>query len=351
MANNPPAAAGFTARTGTWQRRMLRFAKLVGLTVTDVRPGAALLSRSGNYRVDQLAEDRAYLVTNRRQGGQVRRHRLNEQAWLVAAETPDAAVVDVAKVGPRGWFVAERDTSTMADLHLETQTMKHLAAKHTAWLLRRFGVDCVIDVGANTGQFAQELRAHGFRGHIVSFEPVPDFVEQLEKLSADDDRWSVRQIALGSTEGTIPIRVQHSLSSALTATEYGRGRFVSLREFAGTEPIEVPLRRLDGMLDELLEPVVASGIERPRVFLKMDTQGFDLEVFRGLGDRVEELVGLQSEVALLLIYEQMPRMQEAIGTYEAAGFEITGLFPVTRERDGRVIEYDCMMVRPSALPA
>jgi hypothetical protein len=41
-------------------------------------------------------------------------------------------------------------------------------------------------------------------------------------------------------------------------------------------------------------------------------------------------------------------MPEALDTYEAAGFEVSGLFPVTREPDGRVIEYDCMMVRPEA---
>jgi hypothetical protein len=82
----------------------------------------------------------------------------------------------------------------------------------------------------------------------------------------------------------------------------------------------------------------------------MDTQGFDLEVFRGLGERAQDVVGLQSEVALLLIYEGMPRMPEALATYEAAGFEITGFFPITREPDGRVIEYDCVMVRASELP-
>jgi hypothetical protein len=85
-----------------------------------------------------------------------------------------------------------------------------------------------------------------------------------------------------------------------------------------------------------------------RLFLKMDTQGFDLEAFRGLGDRTSDIVAMQSEVALLPIYEGMPRMPEAVATYEAAGFEISGLYAVNREKDGRVIEYDCVMVRPDA---
>src|SRR5699024_4540372 len=88
-----------------------------------------------------------------------------------------------------------------------------------------------------------------------------------------------------------------------------------------------------------------------RLYLKMDTQGFDLEVFAGLGERSQDIVAMQSEVALLLIYQQMPRMPEAIATYEEAGFEISGLYPITRQPDGRVIEYDCVLVRADELPA
>ena len=63
------------------------------------------------------------------------------------------------------------------------------------------------------------------------------------------------------------------------------------------------MRRLDGLLDDLL-----AGIDDPRPYLKLDTQGFDLEAFAGLGERARDLVGMQSEVALLRIYEGMPRL-------------------------------------------
>ncbi|MFD1273501.1 hypothetical protein ACFQ51_22510 [Streptomyces kaempferi] len=60
---------------------------------------------------------------------------------------------------------------------------------------------------------------------------------------------------------------------------------------------------------------------------------------------------MQSEVAALRLYEGSPRMREAIATYEEAGFEITGMYPVTREETtGRVVEFDCVMVRADAVP-
>lgn len=134
-----------------------------------------------------------------------------------------------------------------------------------------------------------------------------------------------------------------TMSSALGPTEYGRQRY---KRFGKITTVDVPLRRLDGLLDE----ITPEELVDPRWYLKLDTQGFDLEAFAGLGDRVRQIVAMQSEMALLSIYEGMPRLPTALATYEAAGFEVSGMFPVTRERDtGRVLEFDCVLVRADAL--
>jgi FkbM family methyltransferase len=306
-------------------------ARVLGLTVTRLRPGLTVVA-SGK---DKAAIGRVKLGNN---------------TWIVGAVRGAGKRLDVARAGSRGWIVARRDASPQAEPLLEKQVMQLLGARHIAWLLEHYRVDCVLDVGANTGQYGQSLRRNGYQGHIVSFEPVPQFVEAVEKASADDDKWNVQPVGLGSVEGAVPIRVQRSFSSVLSSSDYGKRRFDTLREFADSEQIEVPVHRLDNVLDEVLAPIVASGVAHPRLYLKMDTQGFDLEVFRGLGDRVSDVVAMQSEIALLLIYDDMPRMPEALAAYEAAGFEITGLYPVSVEPDGRIIEYDCVMVRAEAFP-
>ena len=142
-----------------------------------------------------------------------------------------------------------------------------------------YGVDLVIDVGAHEGEYAQRLRSGGFEGEIVSFEPVPRAFEELEREGrAAMTDWTVHRLALGREDGTTTMNVVHgTLSSLLPATKFGAGRYPRLQE---PEQVEVEVRRLDRVLDETL-----GGLDGRRPFLKLDTQGFDLDVFAGAGRR------------------------------------------------------------------
>ena len=208
-------------------------------------------------------------------------------------------------------------------------------------LLDMYGVNCVIDVGAHAGQYGERLRAGGYTGRIVSFEPTPAGFARAGaggRRRSEVDRPPARARPRGRHGHDE--RRPGTLSSILPPTKFGAGRYPKLQQ---PEEIEVDVRRLDGMLDEALD-----GLKRPRLFLKLDTQGFDLDVFAGAGDRIGEFVGLQSEVALMEIYKGMPRMPEALAAYEEAGFEIAALYPVSRQtKTARVLEYDCVMVRAS----
>ena len=68
--------------------------------------------------------------------------------------------------------------------------------------MRLRGVDLVLDVGANRGQYATGLRMSGYQGRIVSFEPIPAAYEDLFCAHGPDDQWAGRQATVGAAAGS-----------------------------------------------------------------------------------------------------------------------------------------------------
>jgi FkbM family methyltransferase len=205
-------------------------------------------------------------------------------------------------------------------------------------LIEKHNVDLVIDAGANEGQFAQLLRTF-YLGEIHSFEPVSHVFARLAETAKPDPKWNVHNLALGSQRSTLTINISDEtvFSSLLKPNDYCKQRFGDSVQGQREEMVSVE------KLDDLME-TIAPNIRTRRVFLKMDTQGFDLEVFKGAGQTLRHVVALQSEVSLISIYEGMPHWTDSIAIYEQAGFGVVGLFPVTRD-SGRVIEYDCLLTK------
>jgi FkbM family methyltransferase len=207
-------------------------------------------------------------------------------------------------------------------------------------LLDWLAVDCVLDVGANCGQYGRMLRGIGYSGTIISFEPVARSYQELCEASQGDSRWLTLPLALGELEGTAPIHVTAStdFSSFLRPNEYCRATFGEGPIETGVEHVRV--RRLDDVLQEHAQAAGAA-----RIFLKMDTQGYDQQVIQGASGCLERIVAVQSELSVRPVYDGAPRYLESLQWLEAAGYELTGLFTVNRDRELRLIEMDCVMVR------
>ena len=285
-------------------------------------PGADLLTR----------DDGRYAVTG-----------AGKDTWVVARGKGLGRWKSV-RLGDSGARLLFDERAGKDERRLQLAAAEYLCTQHVAAMLDLYRVNCVFDVGANAGQYAGRLRRLGYTGRIVSFEPTADAFERLCTAAADDPEWHVHHLGLGREDTVSAIHTGwNTMNSLLPPSDYGRGRY---QRFTRTRTEEIRIRRLDQVMDEALD-----GIDEPRPFLKMDTQGYDLEVFAGAGERTGDFVGLQSEVAVLRLYEGSPRMSEAVAAYEDSGFETTGLYPVTREAaTGRVVEFDCVMMRAKAAP-
>ncbi|MGC9260974.1 MAG: FkbM family methyltransferase [Phycisphaerae bacterium] len=202
----------------------------------------------------------------------------------------------------------------------------------------RMRIDLVVDVGANEGQFAGEVRSI-YRGEIISFEPTSTAYAKLTKASSRDPLWKAMQLALGEQNTTASINVARfgTFSSFLKTSAYCDQHFGP--DAAGMKEETVAVRRLDEVLAE-----VVPSLPQRRPFLKLDTQGYDLHVLKGLGDKLGCFPALQCEISMIPLYEKMPHWTETISFLESAGFSIAGLVPVVVE-DLAVAEFDCLMIR------
>ena len=113
-------------------------------------------------------------------------------------------------------------------------------------LLSTHEVTLVFDVGANVGQYATELRTLGYRGRIVSFEPLPDAFAELERVARHDPLWEAVNIGLGDTERPATInRSANSYSSSLLPMLNSHLRSAPDSAYVGVQ--DVMLRTFDSV--------------------------------------------------------------------------------------------------------
>jgi FkbM family methyltransferase len=206
-------------------------------------------------------------------------------------------------------------------------------------VLRDLDVDCVFDVGANDGGYGMMLRDYcGYEGRIISFEPTPDVFAKLAAATSNDRLWDTCGYALGRTEGTAKFQVHEARtgSSFLPVTE-------SESQLPGNkivQEVNISVRTLNVVFPALQTEF---GFKRP--FLKMDTQGYDMEVFSGALDVVGSFVGLQSELSVVPFYKGAPLWLDSLKAYERAGFVLAAFVPNNADAGLYMHEVDCIMTR------
>lgn len=206
-------------------------------------------------------------------------------------------------------------------------------------VLERFEISCVLDVGANVGQYGATLREWGWRGRIVSFEPQIEAHRALVHRASADPEWRIApRMALGEAAGELEIDVsaESDMSSFLPQTDLLRQVSPSSRVLRREA---VPVRRLDQVADECMD-----ATDRP--FLKIDAQGYEPQVLAGASGILGRLRGIQLELSLVPCYEGERDFCEMIEALRAAGFAPWLVFPGYFERKlGRQLQIDGVFMR------
>jgi FkbM family methyltransferase len=176
------------------------------------------------------------------------------------------------------------------------------------------------------------MRDIGHRGPIMSFEPVPEVFKKLKAKMQSDRNWTGHNIALGDSNTWAEINVMSCsvYSSFKTPVDEREGANRIVRTCS------VPVRRLD----ELLGQISLDG-----TLLKVDTQGFEMSVFQGAGDKLREIRAIMCEVSVNPLYAGTPIMIDVVTFLAHQGFKPAFFAPVNRLRDLSALEFDYICVR------
>ena len=186
-------------------------------------------------------------------------------------------------------------------------------------LLATNRVDLVLDVGANAGQYGRRLRDAGYRGRIVSFEPLVEAYGKLERETKRDPFWQTRNFGLGDFDGTTDINVSaNSYSSSILQMLPRHLESAPASKYVRRETISVH------KLDTVIDGITAGG---EVIFLKIDTQGYEKRVLAGGANNLSRIVGAQLELSLVPLYAGDALLDEMLKQMEDLGFLLMSLEP------------------------
>jgi FkbM family methyltransferase len=208
-------------------------------------------------------------------------------------------------------------------------------------LLASAGIDLVVDVGANRGQFAKGLRRAGYAGRILSIEPLDAPFLMLARAAAEDDAWTVIQSAVGSETGvaTMYVAANDGASSSFLPMLDLHARWAPDAQVVGEERVQT------ATLDDLVRPALD---DQPAVFTKIDAQGFELQVLAGGVETLARSTLVQLEMSLRPLYLDAPSYRDVIDFMNEHGFCLIGLEPGFTSATGVQLQIDGIFARDAA---
>lgn len=205
-------------------------------------------------------------------------------------------------------------------------------------ILRRFAIQTIIDVGANEGQFAARLIELGFRGRILSFEPISEVYQTLVKNASAFPQWETVNMGIGSEERELVLNVSENLaSSSLFAVDKKSLEADPTTRTTRQERIRVTT------IDKFLSDHTSLNKE---LLLKLDIQGFELEALKGSSNSLSQFRLIQVELSFIKVYEGAPLYREVISFLEEHNFELFTFIPAFVDaKTGRMLQADGIFVR------
>lgn len=214
---------------------------------------------------------------------------------------------------------------------------KHRPAKDSFDGIVSHKIQTVIDIGANVGQFAKEIREKIPGALIYSFEPIPAVFKDLQNNMSSDSKWKGFNCALGSSEGKMEMTVNpYSPSSSLLEKEAVLEATFPFT-LGGTKT-SIDVKTLDSVISKIEHPAP--------ILLKLDVQGYEAEVLKGAQETLKKTKLVLIEASFIKLYKNQPLFDDVYSILKSAGFSYHGSLQTKRNpKTGENLFEDAIFIR------
>jgi FkbM family methyltransferase len=221
--------------------------------------------------------------------------------------------------------------------------LQPLARTHGAKYRQVFAqhhINLLLDVGAYVGDYARSMRRLPYAGRIVSFEPAATAFAQLQARAQADPHWTAVNLALGDHDGQATLNISGlPMSSSLLPMLPAHVNAAPTSAFVGSETVTV--RTLDSVFGDYFQP-------GNRVFLKLDTQGFERAVLTGAARSLPNILGMQIELSFVPLYSGEATIGPMVDYLAELGFGLRSFSPGFEDGRGRLLQVYALLARDPA---
>lgn len=206
-------------------------------------------------------------------------------------------------------------------------------------LIGRHRISCVVDVGANEGQYGRQLRRQGYRGAIHSYEPLPEPFRSLANTAKRDGSWRAENKAVSDSSGPLVMHVAgNSVSSSLLPMTERHRHAAPASEIISTVTV--------GSIS--LAEILRSLPTAPTM-VKIDTQGHEHSVLLSACELLQSITLLELELSFVELYRGQMLFREMDAFLIEKGLRLVSLEDgFFDEQSGELLQADAIYVNDRA---
>lgn len=201
--------------------------------------------------------------------------------------------------------------------------------------LAALGIEVILDVGANVGQFAVDMRRSGFKGQIHSFEPTKQTFIKLEKVAKKDPNWSVHNLGLGEYESESIINVSQNDGLSSSILEMNSIHQVNFPNSNTSYLENIQLSTVDIQLKLL-------GLDPKICLLKIDVQGFEWQVLQGASGSLAKFPLLFIEASLVPLYRDEKDLITILNLLSRFNHRVIDIYRGVQTKSNKLLQIDLL---------